>query len=203
MNEVEYLRSLRFTWTKIANILGISRSTLYRRLDEEGISQHTTFTSITDAELDQKVAAIKNVHPNDGERMMIGHLARCGIVVQRSRLRACIHRVDPVNAAIRRSITVRRRVYHVEGPNCLWHIGGNHKLIKWRFVVHGGIDGYSRTVVYLHCSNNNRAITHLSLFVKAVQSYGLPERVCSDLGGENVDIIYGDIWWNSITVMQL
>ena len=67
MNEVEYLRSLRFTWTKIANILGISRSTLYRRLDEEGISQHTTFTSITDAELDQKVAAIKNVHPNDGE----------------------------------------------------------------------------------------------------------------------------------------
>jgi DNA invertase Pin-like site-specific DNA recombinase len=66
MNEVEYLRSLRFTWTKIANILGISRSTLYRRLDEEGVSQHTTFTNITDAELDQKVAAIKNVHPNDG-----------------------------------------------------------------------------------------------------------------------------------------
>ena len=66
-------------WTKITNILGISQSTLYRHLDE-GISQHTTFTDISDAELDQKVAAIKNVHPNDGKRMMVGHLAQCGII---------------------------------------------------------------------------------------------------------------------------
>ena len=116
----------------------------------------------------------------------MGHLARCGVVIQRSRLRASI-RVDPVNTAIRRSITVHR-VYHVDGPNCLWHIDGNYKLIKWRFVIHGGIDDFSRTIVYLHCSNNNRTITHLSLFVKGVQSYGLPERVRSDLGGENVDI---------------
>lgn len=36
--DIEYLRSLRFSWTKIANILGISRSTLYRRLSEEEIS---------------------------------------------------------------------------------------------------------------------------------------------------------------------
>ena len=91
---------------------------MYRRLDEEGISQHTTFTDISDTELDQKVAAIKNVHPNDGERMMVGHLPQCGIIVQRSRLRASIHRVDPVNTVIRSSITVRRRFYHVDGPNC-------------------------------------------------------------------------------------
>ena len=119
---------------------------------------------------------------------MIGQLARCGIVLQRSRIRASIHRVDPVNTALRRSVTVRRRVYHVAGTNCLWHIDGNHKLIKWRFVIHGGIDGFSRTIVYLHCSNNNRAVTHLSLFVNALQSYGLPEKVRSDLGGENVDV---------------
>ena len=185
MDEVEYLRSLRFTWTKIARILGVSRSTLYRRLDEDGISYHTT---ISDAELDEKIAAIKRVHPNDGERLMIGHLARRGIVIQRSRIRASIHRVDPVNTAIRRSVTIRRRVYHVAGPNCLWHIDGHHKLIRWRFVVHGGIDGFSRTIVYLRCSNNNRAVTHLSLFVSAVRSYGLPEKVRSDLGGENVDV---------------
>ena len=47
---------------------------------------------------------------------------------------------------------------------------------------------WSYTRVYLQFSNNNRAITHLSLFVKAVQTYGLPERVHSDLGGENVNI---------------
>ena len=128
-------------------------------------------------ELDEKITAIKRVHPNDGERLMIGHLAQSGIVIQRSRIRASIHRVDPVNTAVRRSVTVRRRVYHVAGPNCLWYIDGHHKLIRWRFVIHGGIDGFSRTIVYLHCSNNNRAVTHLSLFVSAVRSYGLPENV--------------------------
>lgn len=38
MDEVEYYRSLKFSWTKIASLVGISRSTLYRRLDDEGIS---------------------------------------------------------------------------------------------------------------------------------------------------------------------
>lgn len=190
--DVEYLRNFRFTWSKIADILGISRSTLYRRLDEEGISHHTTYTNITDAELDQKVIAVKNLHPNDGERMMIGHLSRCGIIVQRSRLRASIHRVDPVNTAIRRSITVRRRVYHVDGPNCLWHVDGNHKLIKWRFVVHGGIDGFSRTVVYLHCSNNNHAIiqSHMAYLKKFAVT--LEEKM----------LIFGGTWWNSMVQIQ-
>ena len=101
------VRTLQFTWTKIANILEISRSTLYRRLDEEGISHHTTYTSISDAELDQKVIAVKNLHPNDGERVMIGHLAYCGIIIPRSRLCVSIHRVDLVNTAIRRSISAK------------------------------------------------------------------------------------------------
>ena len=123
---VEYLRSLRFSWTKIASILGISRWTLYRRLESEGISEDWTFSTITDAELDDKIFAIKRLYPNDGERMVIGHLIASGVTVQRARIRAAIHRVDPVNTALRRSITVCRRVYHVEGPNCLWHVDTNH-----------------------------------------------------------------------------
>ena len=27
-------------------------------------------------------------------------------------------------------------------PNSLWHIDGYHKLIRWRIVIHGVIDGY-------------------------------------------------------------
>ena len=53
-------------------------------------------------------------------------------------------------------------------------------------MVHAGIDGSSRMIVFLHCSNNNRASTVYDLFLKAVQSYGLPSRVRSDQGGENV-----------------
>jgi hypothetical protein len=54
--------------------------------------------------------------------------------------------------------------------------------------VHGGVDGYSRIPVYIHASNNNRADTVLRLFLGAVDEYGLPLRVRSDKGGENVDV---------------
>lgn len=70
----------------------------------------------------------------------------------------------------------------------MWHIDGHHKLIRWRFVTHGGIDGYSRTIVYLRCSGNNQAVTVLRAFVDAVADYGIPQKVRSDLGGENVDV---------------
>ena len=179
---------MHFTWCQIAEILGVSRSTLYRRIEEEGLSRDLTYTNITDAELDLQIEAIKKLHPNDGERLMIGHLRSHGIFVPRSRIRASIHRVDPVNTAIRRRVTVRRRVYYAEGPNSVWHIDGHHKLIRWRFVTHGGIDGYSRTIVYLRCSGNNRAVTVLRSFMDAIADYGIPEKVRSDLGGENVEV---------------
>ena len=51
------------------------------------------------------------------------------------------------------------------------------KLIRWRIVTHGGIDGYSRIPVYLGPGDNNRAETVLRLFLEAVQKYGLPSRV--------------------------
>lgn len=76
----------------------------------------------------------------------------------------------------------------MEGPNSVWHVDGHHKLIRWRIVTHGCIDGYSRTVTFLKCSNNNRSSTVLAAFISAVEIHGLPERIRTDLGGENVAI---------------
>ena len=59
---------------------------------------------------------------------------------------------------------------------------------RWRFVVHGGLDGFSRLVVYLTVAGNNRAHTVLQSFIAAVEQYGLPSRVRSDKGGENADV---------------
>lgn len=67
-------------------------------------------------------------------------------------------------------------------------IDGNHKLVQWRMVIHSGIDGYSRLVVYLHCSADNKAVTVLNLFQDAVSKYGLPSRVCCDMGGKNMEV---------------
>lgn len=188
LDEVEYFRGLGFNWSKVAELVGISRSTLYRFLEREGITCTGKYSDISSNDLDRAVTTIKREHPNDGERLMSGHLRSIGIIVPRSRLRASIHRVDPLNTAVRRSITIRRRVYSVEGPNSLWHIDGNHKLIRWRFVVHGGIEGFSRTIVYLCCSTNNRSSTVLAAFTDAVSIYGVPNQLRSDRGGENVQV---------------
>ena len=39
---------------------------------------------------------------------------------------------------------------------------------RWKLIVHGGIDGYSRLVVYLKCADNNRACTVMQAFSEAV-----------------------------------
>ena len=68
------------------------------------------------------------------------------------------------------------------------HVDGNHKMIHWRLVIHGCIDGFSRVITFIQCSNNNRSETVLESFIKATQEYGIPSRLRSDHGGENVRI---------------
>lgn len=99
-----------------------------------------------------------------------------------------IHIIDPEGVVERLTHTIQRRTYSVPSPNYLWHIDGAHKLIMWKFVVHAAIDGFSRTIVYLHCSDNNRASTVKTLFLQATDQYGWPVRVRTDYGGENVGV---------------
>lgn len=41
-------------------------------------------------------------------------------------------------------------------------------------------------IVYLECSTNNLSLTVYRLFRAATEEYGVPSRVCSDKGGENI-----------------
>ncbi len=99
--------------------------------------------------------------------------------VQRRRLRDALYRISGRQC---HSSPIYRRTYNVPGPNALWHQDGNHKLIRWKLIVHGAIDGFSRLITFLWCSSNNLSSTVLSCFVKAVQE----SRVRTDYGGENV-----------------
>ena len=63
-------------------------------------------------------------------------------------------------------------------------------FIRWRFVVHGGIDGFSRLTVFLQCNANNRSTTVLGSFQDAIHQYGQPDRIRIDRGGENVQVLH-------------
>jgi hypothetical protein len=44
-------------------------------------------------------------------------------------------RVNPVGSAFRSIQQIHRRTYSVAGPNSLWHIDGNHKLIRLKTTI--------------------------------------------------------------------
>ena len=76
--------------------------------------------------------------------------------------------------------------YHQRMYNYTFHTDGHHKLVRWRFITLCAIDGYSRLIVFLKCSNNNRGSTVYGSFMQGVRQYGLPSRIRCDQGGENM-----------------
>ena len=55
-------------------------------------------------------------------------------------------------------------------------------------MVHTAIDGFSRLIPYVYCANNKKSDTVLALFQNACQTYGIPSRVRSDHGLENMGV---------------
>lgn len=128
----------------IAKAFGVSRDTIQRRIKEFKLKKQQ-HTDMSNHDLQELMLEILNDFPNTGIRRMKGLLQSRGVRVQWERIRQLLWSVDP-EGMLRRSLyltIVHRRVYSVPGPLALWHLDGNHKLIRWGFIVHGCIDGYS------------------------------------------------------------
>ena len=126
-----------FLILEISNLLSISERTVYRRMSEYGLSKRK-FTDISESDLNMEVLkAIKEL-PSSGEVMLREQLLReKGLNITRSSLRESLHNVDEQGIYERSRRRLRRCTYDVKGPNHLWHIDTNHKLVRWYFIVTG------------------------------------------------------------------
>ena len=186
-SQLENFLKLKNPIAAIAREFDVSRHLIYKAIQEYQI-EYEKFTSESQPEIETAVVASKQQHANAGEAIIQGHLSSMGVHVQRHKIRRAIHAVDPEGVEERKQKPIKRRVYSVPCPNYIWHIDGNHKLVRWRFVIHHGIDGFSRLVVFAGCSPNNRAETVHLLFRGGIPKYGRPLRIRTDHGGENIDI---------------
>lgn len=121
MREIEFLRKLRYTWSEIADVLMVSRTTLWRHLNELGLD-FSRYNMITDDELDSVMELLVRSYPQNGIVMMWGHLRSINIHVTRKRVHESLIRVSPAIVAQRRSCAISRRTYNVYSSNSLWHI---------------------------------------------------------------------------------
>ena len=95
-----------------------------------------TYSGIGDEQLDSIVIDAQNNHPGIGLRMLMGHVRSRSLRIQWERVRQSLLRTDPSGVYQRWRQSIKRRVYRVSGPLALWHIDGNHKLIRCGLTYH-------------------------------------------------------------------
>ena len=121
--QLQYLRSLSFSWTSISQMLMVSRMTVYRRRVQYGLLDEPN-SRINDENLKALVQQVTIQHPHVGQSFVWGHMRSLGYKVTRERVRQTLRMCDPINTALRwGGISTTRQPYSVPGPNSLWHIG--------------------------------------------------------------------------------
>ena len=64
----------------------------------------------------------------------------------------------------------------------------SHFYLRWKIVIRGGIDGFSRLIVFLKASSNNKEATVQESFLAAIDEHCWPSRIRIDKGKKNVKV---------------
>ena len=123
------------------------RHVLRRCMKRHGVLPQ--YSTISNHDLDILTRTFKARRPESGIRYLVGFLRNHGLRIQRRRVRWSMKRVDGLGQVLRQRKVIQRKKYCVKRPNALWHLDGHHKLIRWGIVIHGIVDGYSRTVLQI------------------------------------------------------
>ena len=98
----EELLQFGFSWTKIAQVLGVSRWTIYRRVTKYNLESMPGFHHFKDEELDEIVQGfITNNGRTLGQDYLAGYIKSLGCRIQRRRIRESMARVGLQNTALR------------------------------------------------------------------------------------------------------
>ncbi|KAJ9122469.1 hypothetical protein QFC22_001895 [Naganishia vaughanmartiniae] len=188
--ELQALVQMECTDAEIADKYGVVENPIYRWRNILGIFKGAHLNRTIGYMLREYIAHWRN--QTDGKRvgaiMTLGWLRSQNLPCTRDQVRWVLWEMEPDNVQARGTQAIKRRVYHVPFPNSIWHIDGHHKLIRWKMVIQGGIDGKSHLMTFMDVSDNNRAETVRAIFLKSTEVWGWPEGVRADHRGENLGV---------------
>ena len=155
------------------------------------VGTKTNKKPVDDEALLVAMLGIKQLHPESGYKSVVSMIDKEKVPVPRtwSKVRSFWRLLSPFGSIKRQAQLVRRGVYHVYEANVCWHFDGNHHFDRFKMVIHLMIDGATRRLLYLHVADNNYKVTVASLFLDAIQKFGVPKRTRCDNGGENTGVI--------------
>lgn len=134
----------------------VSRWTPQRRVHEDGLREVTGYSTISDEQLDNIVERFTSDHGTlVGHSLISGHLRSVGLRVQRDRIRTSIGCIDP--EFVGQSLLLEGRIRWHPQTVCVISMD----ITAWcREVCHSWrMDEFSRLIVFLKCSTNNRSVT--------------------------------------------
>ena len=113
--QLKFLLDANFTQNDIAHLLKCSSKTVSRRIKEYNLTIQGTH--IDENDLDQVMLLYIKRYPNSGQKSYSAFLLDQGINISRQKVRDSLLRVDPNGVMQRFKKAIKRRRYHVPGPN--------------------------------------------------------------------------------------